>query len=114
LIKGRFINAVGKTSLGELAALVRRLRLLVSADSGPAHIASALGVPVVVVWSGANDHKQWRPTGEKVSLVTKEMPCSPCEKKFCKDNACINEISVEEVVNAVRRLWEAKVPCSSA
>jgi heptosyltransferase-2 len=98
----------GDFSVGELAAAIRRCRLIVSSDSSPIHIASAVGTPVVAMF-GPVPSITYRPylPSEAFRVVSKNLPCSPCvvfaQSPPCPyDFECIRSISVEEVLAAVK------------
>lgn len=89
-------------SLEHLMALIQRCQLLVCNNSGPLHIACALGVPTVSTM-GPTLPWRWRPVGENHIVLRKDLPCSPCEKGFCKTHECMELITVEEMLDAVDR-----------
>jgi len=104
-VKCPVVNLVGKLSLGETAAVLRECQVFVGADSGPAHLAAACGVPVVSLFSAANEPEVWRPWGDKTRVLTRRPDCAPCRSHRCrrKDGYfCMDEIGPEEVVEAVR------------
>lgn len=99
------INLAGRTRLSQLASLLARCQLFISCDSGPVHIASAVGVPVISIF-GRNQRglspKRWGPTGKKDQILHKEVGCIECLAHNCiKDFACLMAISVDDVLNAV-------------
>lgn len=98
------INFVGKTSVSQLASLLKRCTLFISNDSGPVHIASAVGTPVISIF-GRNQvglsPKRWGPVGPKDKFLHKEVGCIKCLAHNCKKEfACLKAISVEDVVEA--------------
>lgn len=97
----------GQTSLRELMALIKRCRLFLTNDTGPMHIASAFGVPLVAVF-GPTDPRTTAPFGEGHTLVRHPVNCSPCLLRECPiDHRCMTKISVEEVYHAaVQHLGE--------
>jgi ADP-heptose:LPS heptosyltransferase len=104
-VKCPVVNLVGKLSLGELASVLKDCQVFVGSDSGPGHLAAACGVPVVSLFSAANEPEVWRPWGDKVKVLTRKPDCSPCRSHNCrrKDGYfCMDEISPEEVVEAVK------------
>jgi len=102
------LNLAGKTTLARLAALLERCDLLLTNDTGPMHIAAALGVPVVAVF-GPTDPRTTAPAGEKHIIVRKPVACSPCLKRRCPaDHQCMKEIGVEDVFNAALKLLGLK------
>ena len=94
------IDLRGKTSLRELCLLIRRCRIFIGPDSGPTHIAAALGVPAVFLYSGTNDFERWRPLAEAATILRHPVPCSPCYLEICnvKGHPCMSEIKPEEVI----------------
>jgi ADP-heptose:LPS heptosyltransferase len=101
---GRKVHvAAGTLNLTALAAFLRRCRLFIGVDSGPAHIAAAVGTPLVSLYSGTNRMEQWAPRGPRVSVLQKWTACSPCELTVCPiGNECMRQISPEEVLKSVR------------
>ena len=102
-------NLAGKTDLTGLAALMRLARFCVTLDSGPMHIAVAAGTPVVALFGPT---APWRtgPFGKGHRVVRKDLPCSPCFRKKCKNPRCMTEIEVAEVFGAVERLGVLPAP----
>ncbi len=98
---GKGTNFCGKTDLKELTALIAGAKAVVSNDSGPMHIAAALGVPVIALF-GPTDPYKTGPYGwqEKKNLrvIRASISCSPCFKKKCKDLLCMDGISVGTVL----------------
>ncbi len=99
------INLCGKTNLKELVALISGAKAVVSNDSGPMHIAAALGVPVIALF-GPTDPMRTGPYGwqekKNLKVVRTSISCSPCFKKKCKEPLCMSGISVEKVLEAVK------------
>lgn len=96
------INLVGKTSLREMVALVDRLNCLVSGDTAPIHVASAMKTPTVAFFGPTNALRH-APPGHAVKVMKRNLPCMPCYKKQCKHGACMKDISVDEVFTLVKR-----------
>jgi heptosyltransferase-2 len=94
----------GETTLPELVGVLCRLRLLVTNDSGPMHVAAALGVPVVAVF-GPTDWRETAPVGRRHRLLREPVHCSPCMLRECPiDHRCMTRISVDRVVDEARSL----------
>lgn len=108
MIRGKAIDAIGKTSLGELATLLKRANLFIGTDSGPSHVASAVNTPSIILYSGTNDAKQWAPLGKKVIIIQKDVPCKGCERLKCANNICMDLITVDEVMEAVEDVLRSK------
>jgi len=99
-LNGQIIKAVGKDIL-QLAALLKRCHLFISNDTGPMHVAAAVGTPVVAIF-GSTNPVSTSPLGRGHRIVRKEVPCSPCLKRDCpKDRRCMELITVDEVERAV-------------
>lgn len=100
--KGKTIDMRGKTSLKQLAALLKEVDLLITNDSGPMHIAAALGTPVVAIF-GPTDPKRTGPYGDMHRVIRGDMECSPCFKKRCnkEKHLCMDAISVEMLLEEV-------------
>jgi heptosyltransferase-1 len=93
------------TNLSELISLVRRARLLVSGDSGPLHVASALGVPVVGLY-GPTDPKRNGPWNPNDSACTIKYECSPCYQRVCPIGVqCMRKLEVPQVLDSVKRTF---------
>jgi len=94
-------------SLTSLLALLSQARLLISTDSGPAHIATALGCPVICIF-GATDPCKTGPKGRDVEILFKEVECRPCLRRTCQYRikmACLRSLGVLEVA----KTWEKMV-----
>lgn len=98
------LSFIGRTTIRQLIHLLRLCKLLVTNDSGPAHIAAAIGIPVVVIWSGTTNPNIWAPQGEKVKVVYKTVECQYCEKKICSSMICLKNIEVGDVFEAVKEM----------
>ncbi len=96
-------NLAGTVDLTGLAALMRLARFCVTLDSGPMHIAVAAKLPVVALFGPT---APWRtgPIGKGHIVVRKGLECSPCFRKKCDDPRCMTEITVAEVLEAVKGL----------
>lgn len=100
-------NVAGRTSLRELMSLMKLCRVFLTNDTGPMHVAAAMGVPVVAIF-GSTSPELTGPLVASESLLKiarSEAPCSPCFLRECPiDFRCMNGISVERVVNAIHSL----------
>ncbi|HZI65361.1 MAG TPA: lipopolysaccharide heptosyltransferase II [Thermoanaerobaculia bacterium] len=93
-----------------VAALAARARAVVSNDSGPMHLAAAVGTPVVAFF-GPTDPGRTGPTGVPSEVLDRYVFCSPCYRKECPyRHECMREIGVEDVLAAVMRLSAAGAP----
>ena len=94
------VNASGETTLKELAYLFKRSQLMITTDSGPMHIAAAMGTPVIALFGPT---APWRtgPYSKSAKIVRSDLYCSPCFKKKCDHISCMKDITVENVLEAV-------------
>jgi len=100
------LDAVGMFTMPQLAVLLRHCRAFVGNDSGPAHVAAAVGIPTVTVFSGTNDVDVWRPWGRSVATLQERPECAPCGLSTCKrdDHACMTNIEAARVFAALEEL----------
>ena len=93
----------GKTSIRELMGIIGRCAVLVTNDTGPMHMAQALGVPVVAIF-GSTDPEATRPSGECQSIIRTDVRCSPCFLRACPiDHRCMTGISTSQVLTTVMK-----------
>ncbi|MBN2483370.1 MAG: lipopolysaccharide heptosyltransferase II [Candidatus Omnitrophica bacterium] len=101
-----FYDFCGQTTLSELAAVMENFDLFISNDSGPAHLAAAVGIHTLVLF-GPTDPEVTSPRGKYVHIVKSDVPCViPCYKTDCKDNFCMSGISVDEVIETVQYIFD--------
>lgn len=101
-----YFDLLGKTTLGEALALIRRCRLMICNDSGLMHAASALRIPLVALF-GSTNLRRTGPWGGISRVIQKNFPCSPCLKKVCPVTpTCMEAIPVEEVWKVILNLAE--------
>ncbi len=99
---GRAVNAAGSTTIREAMAVLTWCRRLVTNDSGPMHVAAALGVSVTAIF-GPTDPRATRPIGERVTILQHGVECAPCRYRDCPiDHRCMTAVSVEEVYASAR------------
>jgi ADP-heptose:LPS heptosyltransferase len=84
----RVIDVAGELDLLTLAAILRRLDLLVTGDTGPMHLAAAVGTPIVAVF-GPSDPARYAPTGARDRVVRVDLPCSPCNRIRLPPARCV-------------------------
>ena len=102
---GRYsaINLAGRTSLPELAAVLRRARLMVTTDTGAMHLAAALGTRTVALFGPT---APWRtgPFGQGHEILRLGLDCSPCFKRRCRDPRCLTDLTPETVQAACEKI----------
>jgi heptosyltransferase I len=108
-VPDRALDLAGKTSLPELIEWIRLSSLVVSNDTGPIHIAAALGVPVIGLYGPTNPG--WTGPYRQISRVLSHpLPCAPCDKPRChraNSMECLRAIPPEQVGERARELLEA-------
>lgn len=109
------VNLAGELSILETAALIRRMNLHLTVDSGPAHMAAALGTPLITLWGPAIFEQTAPPAGlGPVRILYHRVPCAPCYgtplMKTCQDNICMKEIEVFEVQEAIEQMLSGRPP----
>lgn len=98
---GRVVNWIGKTSLKELVALMAAAKFVVTNDSGPMHIAAAVGTPTVALF-GPTDPVRTGPYGKQHIVIKANMPCVACLKRNCaKTPLCLETILPTQVFEAI-------------
>jgi lipopolysaccharide heptosyltransferase II len=104
----------GQTTIPQLGALLKRADLLLSSDSGPAHMAAALGTPQIAIF-GPTDPAVYAPVNPKAIVVRRDLPCSPCydarttaECRFGHVN-CMRQLEPDEVYQACMRLLQKRL-----
>jgi heptosyltransferase-1 len=102
----RCLNLCGEISLPEMIEWIRLCDLMITNDTGPMHVAAALGKPLVALF-GPTEPRRTGPYGQLENVLRIELPCSPCLKSFCtwkNPNECLNAISPATVFERVCRL----------
>ena len=102
------LDLSGKTSIAELASVLRRVKLFISNDSGPVHIACAVKTPVIAIF-GRHDRglspKRWGPTGAHDIVLHKDVGCHECLAHNCaKGFKCLEAVTVEDVLAAADKI----------
>jgi lipopolysaccharide heptosyltransferase II len=99
------INLIGKTSLQDLVAVIQQLDVLVTGDTAPLHVASAVGTKIVALF-GPTDAKRHMPPAQNPIVLTKHVSCQPCYQGTChnpENLACLRKSTVDEVFQAVKK-----------
>ena len=108
LNQGRCIQFTGQTTFPELMDLFSISDLLITNDSGPAHFASLTAIKNFVFY-GPETPRLYSPLGKNTQILYSDFPCSPCLTAYnhrntpCRDNKCLQAISVDEVYALVKR-----------
>lgn len=118
------VDAAGVLDLPGTAALLSRLDLLITGDTGPMHLAAAMGTPIVALF-GPSDPRRYGPLATRHRVLRVQLPCSPCGQvrlppERCRGHVpdCMDGITVEAVVRAARELLaeprEPRTPTAGA
>lgn len=94
----------GKTTIKQLAALMRHASLLLTNDSGPMHMAVAVGLPVVAIFGPTNPSRTgpYPASAGLDRVLRKDISCAPCYRKKCRTLFCMDSLEADEVVGAVK------------
>ncbi|HYV03205.1 MAG TPA: glycosyltransferase family 9 protein, partial [Blastocatellia bacterium] len=106
LMRTTAVVLAGKTSIEELKGVLSCAQILISNDTGAAHVSAALGVPTVVVF-GPTEHVSTRPLSERTAVVRHDVECSPCMLRKCPiDHRCMTGVQVEDVCRSAVQLLD--------
>jgi heptosyltransferase-1 len=106
-MKTQAVNLGGRTTLRELACLYRQAAFVITTDSGPMHLAAAVGTPTVALF-GPTDPGRTGPYGRGHRVIRRTLTCMPCFQKRCDTKQCMREIDVEEVIAASKEILEGR------
>ncbi len=119
LMQEKAIISCKTNSLKQLAELIRRSNIFISGDTGPMHMASIIEKPLVAIFGPKDpiiygpyllskeldhDNLTLKNPFNRANLVRKDLPCSPCKKRKCKQNICVTSVSPDEVFNSIIEL----------
>jgi lipopolysaccharide heptosyltransferase I len=96
------VNLAGRTNLRQLVALLERAALVVANDSGPMHVAAALGRPLVTPYGPTNPVRTG-PYGRGDSVVRLDIACSPCYSRRCSHQSCLRCLTIDPVLESAAR-----------
>lgn len=99
-MKTEAINLAGELSISQLMALIKRYSMFLTVDTGPMHIAAALGVRTIALF-GPGDFNKWAYKNPSFMVIRKEVRCSPCYNYECASHECMRAITVEEVIEKI-------------
>lgn len=102
------LNLAGKTSLRELAGALKLCRLVLTNDSGPMHLAAAVGTPVIVPFGSTSPELTGPGPGPAIKILRVPPPCAPCFRRDCPiDLRCLQEVKTAQAVEAAREILDA-------
>jgi heptosyltransferase-2 len=104
----RLRDWTGQLRLAETAALLERADFFIGSDSGPAHVAASAGIPSLILFSGTNRPRQWRPWSRRTMILRNRVACRPCHQKVCPlaDHPCMSGLTPDRVYRAALRWWQ--------
>jgi ADP-heptose:LPS heptosyltransferase len=105
------INVAGKTTLRQLVALLQGAELVIANDSGPMHIAAALGKPMVTLFGPTNPVRTG-PYAREDTVLRLDIPCSPCYSRTCSHQSCLQWMGIEPVLEAAEKQLARSVKSS--
>ena len=97
------INLGGETTLLELAEIYKNAGVVITTDSGPMHLAAAVGTPVIAIF-GPTDPARTGPYGKGHTIIRADLSCSPCLLKKCPTTKCMADILPQQVFAAAERI----------
>jgi len=107
---GNVVSFCGKTRLMTLAAMIQESRLLVSNDSGPIHVAAALGTPVVGVFGPTSPAETGPVARGPMRLIHRRVGCViPCYFQDCHHRVCMEHLGADEVIEAIEELMRGRM-----
>lgn len=108
MMKTSAINLAGLTTLKMLAALYEKTACLVTTDTGPMHLAAAMGTKIAAIFGPT---APWRtgPYGSSNFIIRSPLLCSPCFKRQCTSKQCMEKISVADVMQGVNKLMGERI-----
>jgi heptosyltransferase-2 len=103
----RLRDWAGTLTVTQTTALLERADLFIGADSGPAHLAASAGTLSVILFSGTNQPRQWRPWSRHSLTLRHRVPCQPCHQRACPlaDHPCMSGLSPDRVYRGAMRWW---------
>ncbi len=106
--KNEIMDLSGKTTLCQLASLLKQCNLLITNDSAPLHLAGAVDTKALAIF-GPTDHEVYGPTGNDDRVIRKNLHCSPCGKAQCEfEHECMRHIEVGEVFQVAKEMLGKK------
>ena len=112
----RILNLTGRIKLSRFPEMIKGIQLLVSNDTGPLHVAIAVGTPTVSLFVPSNANATGPVQDLDIHrLIVREKPCVPCIEKYCGNPSCMGLITVDEVLRAALNILNAPGPqCGKA
>ncbi len=98
----------GSMTVAQTTAFLERADLFIGADSGPAHLAASAGTLSVILFSGTNQARQWRPWSRHSLVMRHRVSCHPCHQKVCplEGHPCMAGLHPDRVYRGAMRWWK--------
>jgi ADP-heptose:LPS heptosyltransferase len=113
----RIVNLAGAADWSETTEIVRKADLVISNNSGIAHLAAACGAPTLAIYSGSHQPQEWGPRGNRVHAIMALVPCSPCgydKLELCpNDHLCMKQIAPATVADHAIAMLHATQPIAA-
>ena len=102
LMQERTINIAGETTLTQLASILHTCNVFIGNDSGPMHLAAAVGIPTIGLY-GPGDPTRFAPIGTQSQTIRRKLDCPPCSGATCRfrKDGCMSEIQVTDVIQVL-------------
>ena len=109
---GQVVNLCGRLNPRQSAAALEQAQIFIGHDSGPMHLAAAVGTPCVALFAARNIPRQWFPVGRQHTVIYHTVECAGCGLETCIDEGkrCLLSIEVDEVMDAVSAMLEKVAP----
>lgn len=103
-MRGESTNIAGKTSIPQLASILQKSDMFIGNDSGPMHLAAAVGTQTIGLFGPGNPHR-FGPVGEKCQIIQKKHDCPPCSGNKCRygEEGCMSKIRVPDVIEILEK-----------
>ena len=103
LMQAESINIAGRTTLTQLASILHISNVFIGNDSGPMHLAAAVGTPTIGLY-GPGDPTRFGPVGTKCRTIQRKTDCPPCRGTTCRfgKDGCMSKIQVVDVIQTLR------------
>ncbi len=105
MTRAKVIDASGKTTIMQLAALIKRCKVFVTGDSAPMHLASSVGTDFIALFGPTDPRRHFEPTPRGI-VVKKEVKCAPCYRERCRKMECMKKISPDEIYKLIMNVIE--------
>jgi len=105
-LSGRVVNMVGKTTLPQMAGLLREMNLVIANDSGPMHLAAVLNTPVLAMYGPSDPVRTGPSPGARHRILRGKLKCQPCFSRHCRyrDGSCMLTITPEIVIHTAMEM----------